>query len=463
MADIPNRPFLALRAAMRRILPGASAAVLAIAFAGCTDDPVAETLRIEFFPRAADAPEAVFDVVYTPPDTNGYVKLEAEVAINRHQVPEDNAHIERRLNDRTEALINGYDVWHLRFDRLYEPLANGAESRWATGDLRSYRRWALVGDPDSALKEFFANTPMRPSLSVRDNELRLPDERRPPQTVHLEFVFDGGTLATAGESETVERGLRGFAADVASYQRRLAALWRYLDENPDRRFACLVALLAGEVPESQFVVPPRELAPGASSPEAAERTPAEPVLRELEIDLIKRVEDASEPLIEFFEVPEDDAFTLQELSRRVFDPFPAAITVAPDGRVVEAVGFAEAEDGWTIPSLDLWNAYRALDGRFVSPDPVLFLFDAEGSLPDTEDDDFGCDDQDDACKNRQLVLAFLEQGDFVSRPGSSNLIKQALEVELRPLDVYRLVWLRAGNAGDPGEADGPADEARIQR
>ena len=258
------------------------------------------------------------------------------------------------------------------------------------------------------------------------------------------------TQATAGESDTVESGLRGFAVDAARYHRRIAALWRYMDENPGRRFECLRALFAAargeELPESTLVEPPRELAPNTAPPAPAERPRGQPVLRDLEIELIERIVEAGEPLMEIFEVPEDDAFTLQELSRRVFDPFPAVITVLPDGPVTEAVGFAESGDGWTIPSLDLWRAFRTLDGRFVSPDPLLFLLDTDGN-------DFGCDEQDDACKDRERVFAFLERGDFDARPGSSLVIRRVLETELQPLDVYRLTWIRGGTDESPGSED----------
>ena len=478
MVSSSSRPSLSRGAAIRRVLPCAAAAALSLALAGCTDDPVAETLHLEFYPPSAEDAQPAEDGAVEPTETSGYVRLEAEVSIHRHAVPEGNALIERRLNDRTQALMNGYDVWHLRFDRLYEPLADGAEWERAGRELTSYRRWALVGNPDAELQEFFANTPIRPSLAVWDNERREPDDRRPPaRTVSLEFAFDGGTQATAGESDTVERGLRGFAVDAARYHRRVAELWRYMDENPGRRFECLRGLFGAargeELPESRLIAPARELVPSTASPATAEApfatpgppfattnppaatadpsagttdSPADrPVLRDLEIELIERLVEAGEPLLEIFEVPEDDAFTLRELSRRVFDPFPAVITAVPDGRVIEAVGFAEAGDGWTIPSLDLWRAYRTLDGRFVSPDPLLFLLDTEGN-------DFGCDERDEACKDRERVFAFLERGAFDARPGSSIVIRRALETELQPLDVYRLVWIRGGADDSAGAA-----------
>ncbi len=446
-----------------RCAAAVSSALLAAAFAGCTDDPVAETLRLEFFPPSAEDRQAADDDAFEQADTNGYVRIEAAVAIRRHKVPEGNAPIERRLNDRAEALTNGYDVWHVRFDRLYEPLADGAEWERANRELTGYRRWALAGNPNAELQAFFANTAVRPSLAVWDNERRLPDEQRPPpQTVSLEFAFDGGTRATAGESDTVERGLRGFAADAARYQRRAAALWRYMDENPGRRFECLRGLFGAargeDLPESRLVVPPRELAlstaqpapPAPSGQPPSQRQgqqQGQPVLRDLELELIDRLVEAGEPLMEIFEVPEDEAFTLRELSRRVFDPFPGVVTVVPDGRVIEAVGFAESGDGWTIPPLDLWQAFRGLDGRFVSPDPLLFLLDTEG-------DDFGCDERDDACRDRERVLAFLERGAFDARPGTSNRIRQDLEAGLQPLDVYRLVWIRGEAEENPGGEDG---------
>ena len=433
------------------------AALLVAGLAACTDDPVSETVTLEFFPESANAPSpAGDDAAAAPPDTGGYVRIEAQVDIRRHMIPKDNSLIARRVNDRTEALMSGYGVWHIRFDRVFEPVADGAEWRRAGRELTSYRRWALAADPNSSLQDFFVDTPMLPVFEVWDNERRLPDQSRPPpQTVTLAFVFAGGTRATAGESTTAYRGFRNFAADAARYQRRLAVLWRYMDENPGRRFETLRGLFAAadgeELPESQLIAQPRQLAPPAAPPPSRRGSESLPRLRDLEIELIERVVAAGEPLIEIFEVPKDDSFTLQELSRLVFDPFPGVVTAKPDGVVVEAVGFVEGGGGYRIPSLDLWSAYRALDGLFVSPDPLVFLLE-------TQQDDFGCDENDDPCRNSARVAAFLQSGSWRASPGSSTLIQQALEAELRPLDEYRLVWIRGGADESTEEAAGTVVE-----
>ena len=439
-----------------RALPLVAAFLVAVLTA-CTDDPVSETLTLEFFPESADAPSAAGDdVAAAPPETAGYVRVEAQVDIRRHMIPKDNSLIARRINDRTEALMNELDPWHIRFDRLFEPIADGAEWRRAGRELTSYRRWALAADPNTALQDFFVDTPMRPIFDVWDNERRLPDQSRPPpQTITLAFVFAGGTRATAGESTATYRGFRTFAADAARYQRRVSTLWKYMDENPGRRFETLRGLFAAgdgeELPESQLIARPRELAPAAPPPAVRRGSENLPRLRDLEIELIERVVTAGEPLVQIFEVPKDDSFTLQELSRRVFDPFPGVVTAKPDGTVVEAVGFVEVGGGYSIPSLDLWSAYRALDGLFVSPDPLVFLIE-------TQQDDFGCDKDDDACRNSARVAAFLQSGALRASPGSSTRIQQALEAELRPLDEYRLVWIRGG----ADESTGEAAEAAIE-
>ncbi len=425
------------------------AALLVAGLAACTDDPVSETLTLEFFPESADAPNSA-DAAAAPPDTGGYVRVEAQVDIRRHMIPKDNSLIARRVNDRAQALMNEHDPWHIRFDRVFEPIADGAEWRRAGRELTSYRRWALAADPNTTLQDFFVDTPMRPVFEVWDNERRLLDQSRPPpQTVTLAFVFAGGTRATAGESTTTYRGFRDFASHAARYQRRVAALWRYMDENPGRRFVTLRGLFGAaegeELPESQLIEQPRQLAPPAPPPPVRRGSERLPRLRDLEIDLIERVVAAGEPLVKIFEVPKDDSFTLQELSRRVFDPFPGVVTAKPDGVVVEAVGFVEGGGGYSIPSLDLWSAYRALDGLFVSPDPLVFLIEAEGN-------DFGCGKDDDACKDNALVSAFLQSGPLTASPGASNLIQQALEAELRPLDEYRLVWIRGGADENTEEA-----------
>ena len=414
------------------------AGLLTATLVGCTDDPVAETLSLEFFPESADAQTAETDAP-TPADTAGYVRIEAQVDIRRHLIPKENSLIVRRVNDRTEALMNEYDPWHIRFDRVFEPVADGAEWRRAGRELTSYRRWALAADPGAALQEFFADTPMQPIFEVRNNEQRLPDQSRPPpQTVTLAFVFTGGTRATAGESATTYRAFRNFAEDAARYQRRVAALWEYMDENPGRRFDTLRGLFAAaggqELPESQLIAQPRQLAPFVEQAAVRPDSASLPRLRDLEIHLIERVVAAGEPLVQIFEVPKDDSFTLQELSRRAFDPFPGVVTAKPDGTVIEAVGFVEGGEGYTIPSLDLWNAYLTLDGLFVSPDPLVFLLERQGN--------FGCDEDDEACVSSARVSAFLQNGPLTARPGSAALIQQTLEAELRPLDEYRLIWIR---------------------
>lgn len=427
-----------LRSYRRGALP-LVAGLLAATLAGCTDDPVSETLTLEFFPEAESQPNPAEEDSAALPDTAGYVRIEAQVDIRRHMIPKENSLIVRRVHDRTEALMNEYDPWHIRFDRVFEPVADGAEWRRAGRELTSYRRWALAADPDTALRDFFVDTPMQPVFEVRDNEDRLPGQTRPPsQTVTLAFVLSGGTRATAGESVTAYRGFRDFADDAARYQRRVAALWEYMDENPGRRFETLLGLFAAgegeELPESQLIAQPRQLAPFVEQAPMRTGSAGLPRLRDLEIELIERVVAAGESLVEIFEVPKDDSFTLQELSRRVFDPFPGIVTAKPDGTVIEAVGFVESGEGYSIPPLDLWNAYRALDGLFVSPDPLIFLLERQ--------DDFGCGEDDDACVSNARVSAFLQDGPPTARPGSASLIQQTLEAELRPLDEYRLVWIR---------------------
>ena len=445
----PRMTALSHRRPRRRSALWLVTALVAVTLAACTDDPVSETLTLEFFPEPVNQPNPAEGNAAVLPDTAGHVRIEAQIEIRRHLIPRDNPLVVRRVNDRTEALMNEHDPWQIRFDRVFEPIADGAEWRRAERELTSYRRWALAADPDTALRDFFVDTPMRPIFEVRDNEPRLPGQRLPPpRTVTLAFVFSGGTRATAGESATVHRGSRDFADDAARYQRRAAALWEYMNDNPGRRFETLRGLFAAaegeELPESQLIAQPRELAWSAGQAPARPGSASLPRLRDLEIDLIERVVAAADPLVRIFEIPKDDSFTLQELSRRVFDPFPGVVTAKPDGTVIEAVGFVEGGEGYSIPSLDLWNAYRALDGLFVSPDPLVFLLERR--------DDFGCAEDDDACTSSARVSAFLERGPLTARPGSAALIQQTLEAELQPLSEYRLVWIR-------GVADETATDA----
>ena len=132
--------------------------------------------------------------------------------------------------------------------------------------------------------------------------------------------------------------------------------------------------------------------------------------------------DAMERLLAILLVDENAAFTLNELSRRVYDPFPGEVTVSAAGPVTDVEGFVQRGDGrWAVPRRDLWTAFTALEGRWISPDPARAYVAASLSA--------------------DLDLDALLAEDLTAAPAPTPAaLRDALEAGLVPEPVYRLAW-----------------------
>ena len=73
-------------------------------------------------------------------------------------------------------------------------------------------------------------------------------------------------------------------------------------------------------------------------------------------------------------VESGEAYTLDELSRRVFDPFPAPVSVVLPAAPDEVEGFVVASDGRLhVPTLGLGTPSPAWPATWVAPDPVVSM------------------------------------------------------------------------------------------
>ena len=136
--------------------------------------------------------------------------------------------------------------------------------------------------------------------------------------------------------------------DSRPLPRRHRDLYRYLDQRPERAERCLAELFSVARPDGS------------------------PDLDGDEARLVKIVNDTMGEVVLVLKVESGEAYTLDELSRRVFDPFPAPVSVllpvAPD----EVEGFVLAHDGrLQVPVHGLWDALGRLAGTWVAPDPVV--------------------------------------------------------------------------------------------
>jgi hypothetical protein len=128
--------------------------------------------------------------------------------------------------------------------------------------------------------------------------------------------------------------------------------------------------------------------------------------------------------LSLFEVPADSPYSEEELSRLVFDPFPAAFSVRVPGPVLEVEGFAPARAGvLTVPGLSLWEALQSLQDRWISPSPAADYFEqAQMSKPSFD------------------LEGFLARRRAFSPPPSPREVLEALEKSLKAAPVYRVRW-----------------------
>jgi hypothetical protein len=152
--------------------------------------------------------------------------------------------------------------------------------------------------------------------------------------------------------------------------------------------------------------------------------------------LVEAVEQGMESVSQALLVGAGEAYSLDEKSRRVYDPFPAGVTIRVPGDVVDTEGFAAAA---TVPAsagqprtnelrvheLGLWSALRRLEGTWVAPDPLLaaVAHDLRGD------------------REREFDLdSWLSRERRAEDTPAPAEIRRRLEEQLEPVALYRVVW-----------------------
>lgn len=131
-----------------------------------------------------------------------------------------------------------------------------------------------------------------------------------------------------------------WSAVLARHLEAAGRIYRYLEKHPDRAEPCLGELL------------------GASDGDRG---------RAFDADEKARLETASgamQEAVKILQVSAGEAHSLEELSRRVFDPFPAALSVSLPAAPEEVEGFAARPDGtYAVPALSMWEAMARHGGE----------------------------------------------------------------------------------------------------
>jgi hypothetical protein len=237
-----------------------------------------------------------------------------------------------------DAAFAGTDAWGVRFARL------NAEDERVTFDKRygiAEHVTRSMRIPRRDLQQVFSDVSLTATVEKIDgvNELR--------------FYPGSGTRASREQQEHFAKGVETWSKEIAGYYAALHRLYAFMDANPDRARDLWSVVLSEEFQPVLF---------------EEERPYADEVVRRMD-ELVAHMD-------------EEDRFALQYAREAdlIYNPFPARITIETSGDVVSREGFGEK---LVIPPIDLLDAVQSLEGRWVSPDPLVALLRNE--TPPTAD------------------------------------------------------------------------------
>ncbi len=352
------------------------AVLLCLVFASCFEPPVREGLHLRFL-------------------LNGAVVATSRVEISADPSTKNPA-LARRLAETRQALLEGSDAWGERF-AVTNPAAErfGWEKRM--GDLRAATRSAVIMEPEG-LEALFGDTAVGVAY-------RIDADRG---VAELTLAPGPAARATRRQREEMDETLETWSAALAEYLEAGGDLYAHLERQPERARTCF-GLLFDEVMDEQEL-------------ESLDEPTDE------EVAIVTRLDEAMRHVTDVLLVPEKAEYSPDEVSHLVYDPFPARLTVKLPGPPLEMEGFqADRGGSLVVAGLGLWESLRSLEGRWLSPDPVLFY----------------------VASARQGKEAKIDLDSFVRRPRqaapphhfpAAEEVRAAIEERLRPAPLYRVSW-----------------------
>jgi len=347
---------------------------LALLASACFETPVDESVQLRFLP-------------------NGSVVVTSTVAVMDETPSETNPALSRRLSEARQALIEGSDAWSRRFAGV-QPVTERSSWEKILGVLRKSIHSAVLAEPKD-FTALFGDTSLIVSYEIKEDGV-------------AELVISPGPpgAATQSQRREVERTLDAWSESVARYLVTGGELYRYLDEHPERARACLGALFADQLSETD-----RGKLPALTAEEK---------------ESSDRLQATMQEVWGVLTIPDGEDHTPDELSHLVDDPFPGRLTVRLPGAPLEAPeGFTVGKDGvLSVEGPGLWQALRALEGRWLSPDPLLLYMEHVRRSPDDPFD----------------LSALLRQKRRAEAAPGAKEVRSAIEERLRPAPVYRVLW-----------------------
>ena len=349
--------------------------LVALMLTGCLEPPVSESLGVGILHGGASV-------------------ISIDVALRDPSDYDKSPRVRQRLESEARELEAGSDAWSARL-RSVEPERRQDVVDHEQGRLRRVRRRALLDSP-ADLREFFRDTGV--GVTYADGE----------GWAELTFVPGRPSRVTATQRRKIEDELEAFSANIAAYAVATKTLYDHLETRPDRARPCLGAILGVKT-------------------EGDELTDEESALTDAVNNAITAVGSVLDPA-------PGEPYTLDELSRLAYDPFPAPVLVTVTGEIEEREGFpGELKSPLRIPTYSIWSAFERLEGRWFSPDPALALWR---------------DDLANTGKPFDLdaFLVIPRRAGAVPKAGE---VRGAIENRLKPEAAYRVRWTPAA-AEDPG-------------
>ncbi len=235
----------------------------------------------------------------------------------------DHGSMSRRVEAARTAALAGQDPWSVRFARL-SPQSEEVTFTKHRGELDRVKRSIRI--PADDLQRIFADTSVTVSLIEGEG--------------WRELTFYPGSSSRASREQTAhfESQLSTWSNEVARYFTAIDHLYDYLDENPQRAKFVFAALV--------------------NEKEAAVLEDEEP--------LVTAVVGAMERIAERMDAAEAESFTFAEAADLIYNPFPAKLTVR-----------VPREKDLVIEPVDLFKAIAALEGKWITPDPLAALLKEE--------------------------------------------------------------------------------------
>lgn len=346
------------------------AAALAAVSLACFEQPVRERLVLKFIPGDG-------------------VVIAVSVDLAAEEVFEENRAARERIQTLRRDLEQDKDAWARRIASVEPTLERTLWDR-QDGKLQSVSR-RIVVEHSEVLSRFFSDTLIHAQITQREEEMELTLSPEP------------GSRASRSQRDEFETRQRIWLDSYSRYLRAASQLYAYLEDHSTRAPVCFAAVFS-------------EAAGDAKQEELEPPTPQEQ-------ELIDAVRKSIDEALSLFTLPTQSAYSLEELSRLVYDPFPAPLTVQLPAPALQSEGFVDqGNQTFEIPTRSLWEALGALGDRWIQPDLLRVKYRLE-------------------TRHKPLDLdALVDVKRSTTSPPTAAELEKALQEQLSPVHLYLVRW-----------------------